>query len=45
VIDRDDGRSAPRLDALVDGTRADDIVLTHPDQAHRWRATAGHFEL
>ena len=34
-----------RLDALVDGTRANDIVLTHPDREAQLAISRWHFEL
>jgi hypothetical protein len=34
-----------RLDALVDGTRANDIVLTHPDREVQLAISRWHFEL
>lgn len=34
-----------RLDALVDGTRANDIVLTHPDGESQLAISRWHFEL
>lgn len=34
-----------RLDALVDGTRANDIVLTHPDRDAQLAISRWHFEL
>jgi len=34
-----------RLDALVDGTRANDIVLTHPDEEAQLAISRWHFEL
>lgn len=34
-----------RLDALVDGTRANDIVLTHPDRESQLAISRWHFEL
>jgi hypothetical protein len=34
-----------RLDALVDGTRANDIVLTHPDPEAQLAISRWHFEL
>lgn len=34
-----------RLDALVDGTRANDIVLTHPDRSAQLAISRWHFEL
>ncbi|HWO25085.1 MAG TPA: CHAT domain-containing protein [Kofleriaceae bacterium] len=34
-----------RLDALADGTRANDIVLTHPEQESQLAISRWHFEL
>jgi hypothetical protein len=34
-----------RLDALADGSRANDIVLTHPDRAAQLSISRWHFEL
>lgn len=34
-----------RLDALVDGTRANDVVLTHPDRSAQLAISRWHFEL
>jgi hypothetical protein len=45
ALPRQDTIAFGRLDALVDGTRANDIVLTHPDQEAQLAISRWHFEL
>jgi len=45
LLPRQDIIAFGRLDALVDGTRANDIVLTHPDQEAQLAISRWHFEL
>jgi len=45
ALPRQDTIAFGRLDALVDGTRANDVVLTHPDQEAQLAISRWHFEL
>jgi hypothetical protein len=45
VLPRQDTIAFGRLDALVDGTRANDVVLTHPDPEAQLAISRWHFEL
>jgi hypothetical protein len=45
VLPRQDTIAFGRLDALVDGTRANDVVLTHPDGEAQLAISRWHFEL
>lgn len=45
LLPRQDIIAFGRLDALVDGTRANDIVLTHPDPEAQLAISRWHFEL
>jgi hypothetical protein len=45
VLPRQDTIAFGRLDALVDGTQANDIVLTHPDGEAQLAISRWHFEL
>jgi hypothetical protein len=45
VLPRQDTIAFGRLDALFDGTRANDVVLTHPDGEAQLAISRWHFEL
>lgn len=45
ALPRQDTIAFGRLDALVDGTRANDVVLTHPDGEAQLAISRWHFEL
>jgi class 3 adenylate cyclase len=45
VLPRQDVIAFGRLDTLADGTRANDIVLTHPSEAAQRAISRWHFEL
>jgi CHAT domain len=45
VLPQQDTIAFGRLDALVDGTRANDVVLTHPDGEAQLAISRWHFEL